>query len=439
MDKRQEMISVSEQGLCFEGQSIVRLADELGTPFFLFSEPQLARNCAALKAGLSVAGVEPILRYCVKTNNEPKILEVLARTGFGALVSHPAEGELARAAGFAPEAMAFQRPVLLREDIHAILDLGIDLIHVYLPSDVVVLEEVARARGCRLRVSLRLASNSSRFSVLGFMSRRLGLACDDAVAAARLMADCGRLRLTGINFYVGTQQRSPSGFARALDRAMGLVARINSELPTPLEEVNVGGGIPSTSLHRTMVLDLLLGSQAASPPDHPSARLEAFCHRLSQIFVEAGQRAGLAETPRLAAEPGRAVVGNAGILITRVRGIKGNWAFLDASRNYLVESPLFIKREIICAARPMDKATRRYHLSGATLNTTDVVDFRRRLPALETGDVLALGDAGAYSLARASRYAGLSPAAYLVGQDGVVRLIRPAETVRELSGARMLL
>jgi diaminopimelate decarboxylase len=220
---------------------------------------------------------------------------------------------------------------------------------------------------------------------------------------------------------------------------MAFVARVNFELGTSLGEVNLGGGIPSTSLRRATALDLLLNRQPGSLPDSPSARLEAFCRRLSEIFVQAGQRAGLAKAPRLAAEPGRSVVGNAGVLITRVRAIKGHWAFLDASRNYLAESPLFIKRGVMSAARPLAQSTRSYHLSGATLNTTDVIDFRRRLPALQEGDVLALGDAGAYSLARASRYAGLAPAAYLVGEDGGVRLIRPAETVRELSRARMLL
>lgn len=433
----QEMISTGELGISFEGHSIVQLADELGTPFFLFSEAQLARNCAALKTGLSITGLDPALRYCVKTNNEWGILEVLARIGLGALVSHPAEGELAKAAGFAAEATAFQRPVLLPEDLHQILDLGINLVHVSHPSDVVLLEDLARARGCCLRISLRVANESPRLSLLGFMSRRLGLSPGDALAAARSVVSSSHLRLTGINFYVGTQQRSPAGFARAFRSAMALAARINAELRTPVEEVNLGGGIPSTSLYRATPLDLVFGRQPRGIPDVATARLEAFCRSLSELFVQAARRAGLATRPGLAAEPGRSVVGNAGVLITRVRAIKGNWAFLDASRNYLAESPLLLKRKVVCAARPMERTTRSYHLSGATLNTTDVMDFRRRLPPLEVGDALALADAGAYSLARASRYAGLAPAAYLVGRDGVIRIIRHAETVRELGGARI--
>jgi diaminopimelate decarboxylase len=110
-------------------------------------------------------------------------------------------------------------------------------------------------------------------------------------------------------------------------------------------------------------------------------------------------------------EPGRAIVGNAAILVTRVHAVEGRWVFLDASYNHLGESPLPFSRRILPVAQPGSSPKQTYHLSGCTLNTTDIIDVRRRLPPLGAGDVVALCDAGAYSISRASRYACLLPAA----------------------------
>ena len=154
---------------------------------------------------------------------------------------------------------------------------------------------------------------------------------------------------------------------------------------------------------------------------------------LARRFGELAEGARLPARPVLAAEPGRAIVGDAAILVTRVRALNGGWAFLDASRNFLPESPLLFSRRILPLRGPAQGHERRfYHLSGSTLNTLDVLDLRRRLPRLAIGDLLAFCDAGAYSISRASSYAGLAPAVWMLGEDGEFRQVREAGSVDHL-------
>jgi len=160
--------------------------------------------------------------------------------------------------------------------------------------------------------------------------------------------------------------------------------------------------------------------------------LEDFARRLSEQFYQEVHSIGLPKLPVLTLEPGRSIVGNAGILITRVRNIQGMWAFLDASRNFLGENPLLFTRHILPVDIRGRNSLRYYHLSGSTLNTTDIIDLWRRLPSLTSMDVLALCDAGAYSISRANRYAGMAPAIYLLETDGSLTIIRRPEQSTDL-------
>jgi len=210
-----------------------------------------------------------------------------------------------------------------------------------------------------------------------------------------------------------------------------VASEAGSEAGVTLREVNLGGGIPSPTLRRVgprQVLGRLRDRLGASAS---SGNLEAFAARLGARFRELVATSGLSEPPVLAAEPGRAIVGDAAVLVTRVRAIRGSWLFLDASRNHLPESPLLFARRIL----PLSKGKgeeRFWNLSGCTLNTLDVLDMHRRLPPLAPGDGIAFCDAGAYSISRASSYAGLSPAVYLLEAAGTVRLVRRAAGVEDL-------
>ncbi|HTG35463.1 MAG TPA: alanine racemase [Thermoanaerobaculia bacterium] len=419
--------------LCMEGVPMPGLAERLGTPFFLISEARLRANYQALERGLAGA----VLRYCAKTNHEAAVLETLARCGSYLLASHAAEVELALRCGFPPERIAYARPVLLPEELSAVLAAGVPLVHVHRPEDLELVEKAAIRAGRRVKVSLRLRQEGGLLlSPLERLNRRLGFGAAEVLDAARRFADSPWIELAAVNFYLGTQQSSLAGFSRVFRGVLALLERVAAETGVAIREVNLGGGIPSLSLRKVGPRRLL-----ARWRDRPGAaggpeRQEEFAAGLERRFRELVDAARLPERPMLAAEPGRSIVGDAAVLVSRVRGVTGKWAFLDASRNFLPESPLLFSRRILPLVRPADgvdgKDDRFYHLSGSTLNTLDVLDLRRRLPLLEPGDALAFCDAGAYSISRASPYAGLPPAVYMLQEDGGVRLVREAGGIDHL-------
>lgn len=426
-----------------EGVALEALIERRETPFFLFSERRLVANYQALAAGLASAGGDVTLRYCAKANSEAGVLAVLAREGSALLASHLAEVELALACGFPPSRVAYQRPAPPAAEIEAVLDAGVRLLHVLRPEDVDLFRRQAERRGLTLRLSLRLREEGGLLrSPFARLNARLGLSAPEARAVAAACRDRGGLEVAALNLYAGTQRAGARGFDRGLRHACALARDWAVEGVAEIEEINLGGGVPSPSLRRLSPRHLWARwrdrPNAAPGGDGAldggaTARLEAFARRLAERYRAIAARTGLARVPALAAEPGRAIVGNAGVLVSRVAAVGEGWVFLDASRNFLGESPLLFRRAIL-AVRPGGETARFVHLSGNTLNTMDVIDVRRRLPALRVGDALAFCDAGAYSISRASRYAGLSPAVWLLDRAGAVRAIRRAEDARDLMG-----
>jgi diaminopimelate decarboxylase len=412
--------------LCLEGVPLDALAARFGTPFFLLSEARLIANYRALERGLPGA----VLRYCAKTNHEAAVLEALGRCGSHLLASHAEEVELALRCGFPAERIAFARPVLIPEELTAVLGAGVPLIHVHRPEDLDLLESVAAREGRRVRVSLRLRQEVG-IGLLDRLNRRVGFGESEVLEACRRFARSEWIEPMAVNFYLGTQQSSLAGFTKGFRGVLALLARIAAETGVAIREVNLGGGIPSPSLRRIGPRRLL--ARWRDLPADGGGNLEDFATRLAERFREMVDGARLPVRPALAAEPGRAIAGDAMVLISRVRGMNGSWAFLDASRNALPESPMLFSRRILPLREAAAGDGRRfYHLSGSTLNTLDVLDLRRRLPRLERGDALAFCDAGAYSISRASSYAGVSPAVYVLQADGEVRLARRAGSVETL-------
>ncbi len=419
-----------------EGMALPDLAERLGTPFFLVSEARLRANYQALERGLSGAGPGTILRYCAKTNHEAAVLELLAGYGSHLLASHAAEVALAVRCGFSPERIAYARPVLTVEELDSVLAAGVSRVHVHRPGDLLLLEGAAERAGRRIQASFRLRGREGfSLSPLGRLNRRLGLDEDELLEGIRRLAGSAWMEPSAINFYLGTQQSSLEGFTRVFRRVLALITRIAAETGVRIGEVNLGGGIPSPSLQRVGLRRLLARwRDRPGPLPGTSSRREEFAARLGERFQELVEAARLPASLVLAAEPGRAVVGDAAVMVTRVSAVEGRWVFLDASRNFLPESPLLFARRILPLREPRDGKSRFYDLSGCTLNTLDVLDFHRRLPSLKPGDALAFCDAGAYSISRASSYAGLPPAVYTLREDGTVRLVRRAGGLQDLAG-----
>jgi diaminopimelate decarboxylase len=384
----------------WSGVPLREIAAREGTPLLVIGEERLRANVRDLFAGLE----NPVLRYCAKTNPEYRVLQIVREEGAHLLASHEAEVRLAIAAGFTGEQIAFQKPVLEERELDAVIRLGVTRMHAFRDADLDILAQAAQRHGVTLRVSLRIALGRSGMIVLKATSQRLGF--DRVKVRPR-----DGIVIDALNTYIGTQQENVETYRPAIRALMRIAGELGS-----IEELNLGGGVPSPTLRRVTPARLLRRDTGTS-----GRPLLEYARSLRALFDEE------VRTPmRLALEPGRAIIGNAAVLLTRVAATQKRWRFLDCGRNVLVESPLAFTRAIT----PLEKRGSRtsvVHLSGPTLNTLDVVDMRRRLPDVREGDVLAIGDAGAYTLSRGTRYAGLTPAVVLARSDGTTETIRRAD------------
>ncbi len=431
MESPGRFLAYRDGRLSLEDRPLADIARETGTPAFVISAEQLRRNYRSLEQDLASAGAKPRIRYCAKTNHEAGVLRELAGHDAHCLVSHLAELHLALRSGFDPSRIAYQRPILEPEEIDEVVRRNVGLLHVHRREELAWIEQAAANRGCEVNLSLRVRPRSSSVSPLGRLIARFGFDPAEVLAAGDEIRERPGLRLTALNFYLGTQQSSPQAFEAMVETALRLAAELRRRFGHPVEEVNLGGGIPSSSLRKMSPLNLWRRFRDKAVSGEVSSG-ETFAARLAASVRRRLASSGLDEPPVLAVEAGRGVVGDAGLLLARVAALDGRWATLDASSNYLPESTLLFQRRILAVDR-RNVGERFYHLSGCSLNTMDVLDWRRRLPRLEVGDILVFCDAGAYSISRARRYAGTSPPVYLLGADGGLRCIRRAEDVNDLA------
>jgi diaminopimelate decarboxylase len=432
------MLKYERASLHFENHSLPRLAADIATPFFLVSEARIRENYQAIYQGLTANGIHCTIRYCAKTNHEAGVLRILQTCGSDLLVSHLAEAKLALEKGFNPQQLAFQRPILDKGEIEAAIGLGLRYFHAFRKEDIDLLSQAAFETGVQLFVSLRLRNGSpiSQFSPIGFSANRLGFSEAEIAPAAHQIQSATGLDLAAINFHLGTQLESPNKYSAILRRAAHLSAYIQAHFNIPLMEINLGGGFPSPSIRR-LSFSFLPHRMLGKWKTRFKNDLLEFSSSVSRLYDNLIKLEAGIPTPRLVVEPGRSIVGDAAILISRVRAIQGRWLFMDASRNFIGENPLFLSRQILPCSTKQNGPMRRYHLSGSTLNTTDVLDVWRTLPKQEPNDLLAFCGAGAYSISRATQYAGLSPAVYMVQTNGSLSLIRSAEDLSNLSASMM--
>ncbi len=342
-------LSYEADKLHFDSHPLENFADEVQTPFFLVSESALEANYHAVRRGLSEHNPRALIRYCAKTNNEAGVLQVLAGLGSSVLVSHLAEAKLALQSGFPPERIAFQRPVMDEQETRQVLASGITFFHAFRGTDLDFLAAIAREGKTPVRISLRLRNESplSAFSPLGFYARRLGFQAKEILPAVERIQRSEWLHLEAINFYCGTQKENPKRYFRLLHRSARLAGEIHARYGLALAEINLGGGLPSPSMNKLGSRALQVRFSSPLAPASTADELETYARSLSARFVQEFSAIDLPTIPRIVMEPGRSIVGNATLLITRVRSVHGRWAFLDSSHNYLGENPYLFTRSIL--------------------------------------------------------------------------------------------
>ena len=419
----------------FDGHDLGELAERFPTPFYLISQKQLRENYEAFQSAFS--GVDGGLStyYSVKSNFESIILKTLAEMGCGAEISGAMDMELARRAGMQPDKVVFDGPYKPAEDIRAALEWGIHIINIESLTEARLINEIAGDMGRKVNVGLRidpLLSKPYYDKVITTYRKKFGIPIDQAVDVGAQIAALPNLNMIGIMTHIGSQVFTPNRYVQTVEKIFDLVGKLKQR-GVEIEEINMGGGYPAQSmrnlrLSRRFVIARLL--ERFNRIEVEASSIDDFGTAISVTYNRMKQQTGL--TPRLAIEPGRCLVSNAGLIVGSVLIIKNDWVFTDISINNLPENLFFSEWRMVFPGQHPEAKGKAYNISGPTLATQDVHFFQREVPDIHEGSPVAILDTGAYSIARANQFTRPRIAAYGVRDDGSLSLVRRAETVDDV-------
>lgn len=399
--------------LCCEGVSLRAVADAAGTPAYVYSRAALLDSYQAYDRAF--AGVPHVICYAVKANGNLGVLSTLARAGAGAdIVSG---GELFRAlrAGIPAEKILFSGVGKTREEIQEALKAGILMFNVESRSELRAIGDVAHGLGTRAPVSLRVNPDvdpqTHPYISTGLRTAKFGVPFAEALDAYQEAARLPGLDVVGIQMHIGSQLTKTTPFADALARVASLVKMLR-ERSIEIRMVDLGGGLGIR--YRDEV-----------PPTQ-----QEYARAVLPLVRELGVTVLL--------EPGRSIVGNAGVLLTRVLYRKTTpdkqFVVIDAAMNDLIRPALYTAYH---EARPVDEtrlsaAVETVDLVGPVCESGDFLAKDRELPRSEEGDLIAVMSAGAYGFAMASNY-NARPRAVEVLVDGTrYTIVRRRETYEDL-------
>jgi diaminopimelate decarboxylase len=402
--------------LHIEDVALDTLAERFGTPLYVYSRQAL--ESAYQDYVRAFADTPHLICYAVKANSSLAILNLFA--GLGAGFDIVSGGELARvlAAGGDPGKVVFSGVGKTTDEMRAALEAGILCFNVESVSELHRLDRVAGEAGKVAPVSFRVNPDvdpkTHPYISTGLKENKFGVPIADAPALYRLAATLPNLRITGIDCHIGSQLTDLSPLADAAERVLTLVDALAAEGIT-LHHIDLGGGVG-------------IRYQDETPPD-----LAAYGRVLAERF--AGRR------EKLLLEPGRSLVGNAGLLLTRVEYLKPgedkNFAIVDAAMNDLMRPALYEAYHDIVAVDQRSAPAQRYDIVGPICETGDFLGFARDL-AIEEGDLLALLSAGAYGMSMASNYNSRPRAAEILIDKNETHIIRDRETQASLmTGERL--
>jgi diaminopimelate decarboxylase len=386
------------------------IARRFGTPCYVYSRAALESAFRAFTAPL--AGREHLVCYAMKANSNLGVLDVLARLGAGFdIVSG---GELARvlAAGGDPRKVVFSGVGKSEAEIRAALAAGILCFNVESAAELARIERVAGQTSARAPISLRVNPDvdprTHPYISTGQKDNKFGIAYDEALPLYRKAAASASLRVVGIDFHIGSQLTDAAPFVAALDRVLELVDAL-AKRGIALHHLDLGGGLG-------------IRYRDEQPPP-PAEYLGAMLARLS------------GRTEKILLEPGRALVGNAGCLLTRVEYLKHgpdrNFAVVDAAMNDLLRPALYDAWHDVVPVAPRDAPQLQYDVVGPVCESADFLGRGRSL-ALAEGDLLAILSAGAYGMAMSSNYNSRPRVPEVMIDGAAAHLVRERESLPSL-------
>ncbi len=406
-----EAFTYRENQLCAEDVPLRTLAERYGTPAYVYSRAAILENYARIARGL--AGTPHLICYSVKANSNLKILSLLREAGAGFdIVSG---GELARVGrvGAAMDRVVFSGVGKTVEEIDAALAAGLLMFNVESDGELHVIEQRAAALGRTAPIALRInpdvEAETHPYISTGRFIHKFGVPKDSALALYRRAVASPHLRVRGIACHIGSQILQAEPFLKALEEILEIATRLRAE-GIGLEWLDLGGGYG-------------IRYQAEAPLDWDGLT--------SRIHHQ------LAHSPyRLIVEPGRTIVGDAGLLLTRVLYLKRtrqkNFIIVDAGMNDLLRPALYGSEHQVWPVAPRSHPAEPADVVGPLCETGDFLARDRRLPPPEPGDLLAVLTAGAYGFVLSSNYNSRPRPAEILVSGFQAQLIRARERLDDL-------
>jgi diaminopimelate decarboxylase len=398
--------------LMVEDVALDDLARQHGTPLFVYSKAAMLQALAAYQRGF--AGRNAQICYAMKANASLAILQTFVRAGCGLDIVSGGELERALAAGVDPAKVIFSGVGKTRAEMRRALDVGIGCFNVESRAELGVLDEVARGMGQRAPVSIRVNPNvdakTHPYISTGLKDNKFGIAHGDVVQTYRFAASCQGLRVVGIDCHIGSQITETEPYLDAMDRILDLVTEIEAA-GIPIQHIDFGGGLG-------------IDYQGDTPP----AADVLWATLLTRLDARGfGKR-------QLMIEPGRSLVGNAGVCVTEVLYLKPgeqkNFLIVDAAMNDLPRPAMYQAHHGIVPLSPREGEGLVWDVVGPVCESGDWLGRQRRLN-VQSGDLLAVLSAGAYCMSMASNYNTRGRAAELLVDGSQVHLIRERESVTD--------
>jgi len=403
-----------DRTLTCDGIALADIADKTGTPCYVYSAATILANYRAYDDALQ--GAPHTICYAVKANGSLAILRLLARAGAGFdIVSG---GELYRVlkAGGDPARVVFSGVGKTAEEIDAALVAGIFAFNCESEPEVALVAALAQRHGIEARVALRVnpdvnAATHAHIST-GSLGHKFGIDIGEAEAVYERAREHGNLLLEGVSCHIGSQQFDFVPMMRAADRVLDLIARLRAK-GFSIRYADLGGGLGVTY-----------------KPDDPAPPIGEFAAAVREKIAGRDLHVFL--------EPGRSIVGNAGVLLSRVlyRKKSGDKEFVvvDAAMNDLIRPALYDAHHEILPLRATATGScgLRADVVGPVCESGDFLAQDRQMPEVFPGDLLAVCTAGAYGFAQASNYNARPRAAEVLIENGSWRVIRERETFDDL-------
>jgi diaminopimelate decarboxylase len=406
-----DYFSYKEDRLWAEDVDVDANIEQWGTPCYVYSRATIERHWKAFDSAL--AGRPHLVCYAVKANSNLAVLNVLAKLGSGFDIVSMGEMERVLKAGGSADKIVFSGVGKTAAEMSRAMDEGIRCFNVESQAELQLLEQVAASKNVRAPVSLRVNpdvdAKTHPYISTGLKDNKFGIAIDDAIDVYQGIVDSKHLKIVGVDCHIGSQLTEVAPFVDALDRVLSLVDRLE-EKGIKLHHLDLGGGLG-------------ICYQDEKPP-LPEEQMAAVLNRLAGREFE------------ILIEPGRAIVGNAGILLTEVLYLKHNadknFAVVDAAMNDLMRPALYGAWQRIDRVITKTTATEKtYDVVGPICETGDFLGKSREL-AIEQGDCLVVRSAGAYGFTMSSNYNSRPRVAEIMVDGDKAQVIRKRETIEQL-------